>query len=100
MVAWYLDRKIDRSCYIWYGGGLQPFRLRRPANMRTFTLRLDDERAATLELVARADDQSLTEAVRVAIDAHIDQRRRDKAFIERLRKRHEEEAALYESLAS
>jgi hypothetical protein len=63
------------------------------------TLRLDDERAATLELVARADDQTVTEAVRVAIDAHIEQRRRDKDFKERLRRRHEEERSLYERLA-
>jgi hypothetical protein len=66
---------------------------------KTMTLRLDDERAATLELVARADDQTLTDAVRTAIDEHIEQRRRDKDFIERLRKRHEEDAALYERLA-
>lgn len=66
---------------------------------KTMTLRLDDERAATLELVARADDQSVTEAVRVAIDAHIEERRRDKDFKERLRRRHEEESSLYERLS-
>jgi hypothetical protein len=66
---------------------------------KTMTLRLDDERAATLELVARADDQSVTEAVRVAIDAHIEERRRDKDFKERLQRRHEEERALYERLS-
>jgi hypothetical protein len=66
---------------------------------KTMTLRLDDERAATLELVARADEQTVTEAVRVAIDAHIEERRRDKDFRERLRQRHEEERALYERLS-
>ncbi len=66
---------------------------------KTMTLRLDDERAATLELVARADDQSLTDAVRSAIDAHIATRRQDKTFLERLRRRHEEERELYERLA-
>jgi predicted transcriptional regulator len=66
---------------------------------KTMTLRLDDERAATLELVARADDQTLTEAVRVAIDEHIERRRHDKDFIERLRKRHEDERELYERLS-
>jgi hypothetical protein len=66
---------------------------------KTMTLRLDDERAATLELVARADDQSVTEAVRVAIDAHIEERRRDQDFKERLQRRHEEERALYERLS-
>jgi hypothetical protein len=66
---------------------------------KTMTLRLDDEQAATLELVARADDQTVTEAVRTAIDAHIEERRRDKDFKERLRRRHEEERALYARLA-
>jgi predicted transcriptional regulator len=67
---------------------------------KTMTLRLTDEQAATLDLVARADDQTVTEAVRVAIDAHIAERRRDKYFKERLRRRHEEERALYERLSS
>ena len=66
---------------------------------KTMTLRLDDERAAMLELVARADDKSLTEAVRDAIDRHIEDRRKDEQFMERLRKRHETERALYERLA-
>jgi hypothetical protein len=66
---------------------------------KTMTLRLTDEQAATLELVARTDGQTLTEAVRVAIEAHIAERRRDADFKERLRRRHEEESALYERLA-
>jgi hypothetical protein len=66
---------------------------------KTMTLRLDDERAALLELVARADDKSLTEAVRDAIDRHIEERRKDEQFKERLRQRHEAERALYERLA-
>jgi hypothetical protein len=60
---------------------------------------LDDETAAMLELVARADDQTITEAVRTAIDTHIDERRRDEGFKERLHRRHEEERELYERLA-
>jgi len=66
---------------------------------KTMTLRLTDEQAAMLELVARADGQSLTEAVRVAIDGHIAERRGDEDFKERLRRRHEEERALYERLS-
>ena len=66
---------------------------------KTMTLRLDDERAAMLELVARADDKSLTDTVRDAIDRHIDERRKDKEFKDRLRRRHETERALYERLA-
>lgn len=67
---------------------------------KTMTLRLTDEQAATLDLVARADEQTVTEAVRIAIDAHITKRRRDKDFKERLRLRHEQERALYERLSS
>ncbi|HUA75114.1 MAG TPA: hypothetical protein VL988_10200 [Solirubrobacteraceae bacterium] len=66
---------------------------------RTMTLRLTDEQAAMLDLVARADDQTVTEAVRTAIDAHIEARRRDDGFKERLRRRHEQERALYERLS-
>jgi hypothetical protein len=67
---------------------------------KTMTLRLTDEQAATLELVARADEQTITEAVRTAIDAHIAERRSDNDFKQRLRRRHEEEKALYERLSS
>lgn len=66
---------------------------------KVMTLRLDDEMAAALELVARADDQDLTGAIRTAIDAHIEKRRKDAAFQERLRRRQEQEQELYERLA-
>jgi predicted transcriptional regulator len=66
---------------------------------KTMTLRLDDERAGALEMLARADDKSMTEAIRDAIDQHIEQRRNDAEFMERLRARHEQEQALYERLA-
>jgi hypothetical protein len=67
--------------------------------MKTMTLRLDDERAATLELMARAEDKSLTDAVRTAIDEHIESRKMDKTFMDRLKQRHERERELYERLA-
>lgn len=67
--------------------------------MKTMTLRLDDERAAALELMARAEDKTVTDAVRTAIDEHIEARRKDKAFMERLKARHERERELYERLA-
>jgi predicted transcriptional regulator len=67
--------------------------------VKTMTLRLDDERAATLELMARAEDKTMTDAVRAAIDALIEDRRNDKAFMERLRERQERERTLYERLA-
>lgn len=68
-----------------------------PKNM---TLRLDDERAAMLELVARGDEQSVTEAIRTAIDEHIAERRKDKDFMKRLEDRHQREKALFERLGS
>jgi predicted transcriptional regulator len=66
---------------------------------KNMTLRLDDERAAMLEMVARAEDQSVTDTVRAAIDAHIEARRNDTEFMDRLRRRHEQEKALYDRLA-
>lgn len=66
---------------------------------KNMTLRLDDERAAMLEMVARAEDQSMTDAVRAAIDAHIESRRNDSEFMDRLKRRHEQERELYQRLA-
>jgi predicted transcriptional regulator len=67
--------------------------------MKNMTLRLDDERAATLEMIARAEDKSVTDAVRTAIDEHIEARRKDQAFMDRLKQRHQRERELYERLA-
>jgi len=67
--------------------------------MKSMTLRLDDERAEALELMARAENKSVTETVRTAIDEHIEARRKDKEFMERLKARHERERELYERLA-
>ncbi len=67
--------------------------------MKTMTLRLDDERAAALEMMARAEEKSVTDTVRAAIDEHIEARRKDKAFMDRLKARHERERKLYERLA-
>jgi predicted transcriptional regulator len=66
---------------------------------KTITLRVDDERGAMLELVARAEGQSVNATLLAAIDAHIEARRQDDDFQERLRRRHEEETALYKQLA-
>jgi predicted transcriptional regulator len=67
--------------------------------MKTMTLRLDDERAATLELMARAENKTVTDTVRAAIDEYIEARRKDKEFIARLKARHERERELFERLA-
>lgn len=67
---------------------------------KTITLRVDDERAAALELVARADERSVNATLVDALDALIEARRKDSEFQERLRRRHEQEHELYERLAS
>ena len=49
--------------------------------------------------MARAENKSVTDTVRAAIDEHIEARRKDKAFMERLKARHERERELFERLA-
>ena len=66
---------------------------------KTMSLRLEDEQAATLELMARADDRTVTETVRKAIDAHIQERRNDADFQDRLKKYMDEERSVLERLA-
>jgi len=53
---------------------------------KAFTMRLPEEKASELEAVARADGVPVSEAVREAIDHHIDARRKDKDFKARLGK--------------
>lgn len=53
---------------------------------KAFTMRIPEEKAAELEAVARADGVPVSEAVREAIDRHIDARRKDKDFQARLTK--------------
>jgi len=65
---------------------------------KTMTLRLEDESAAVLELVARVDGKSQTEVIKDALDEHIDRRRADQEFVDRLRDRHQQEAELYQRL--
>ena len=48
------------------------------------TLRLPSEQADALEMVAEVDGVSMSEAVRDAIENHIDNRRVDAGFQERL----------------
>jgi predicted DNA-binding protein len=63
------------------------------------TLRLPDFMAAELAAVARTDDMPVSEAVREAIEKHIADRRADKGFQRRLKKRLEEEQAVLKRLA-
>lgn len=69
--------------------------------MRTkaMTLRLDAEKAAELEAVARVDEMPISEAARLAIDEHIERRRRDKEFQERRQRLIEENREILDRLA-
>jgi predicted transcriptional regulator len=66
---------------------------------KTMTLRLQDELARELEAVARVDDISVSDAVRAAITEHVEARRADRAFQERLDRFMNENQAILERLA-
>lgn len=66
---------------------------------RTTTIRQDSQQAAELDAVARVDGVSTSEAIRVAIAGHIEQRRRDPDFQARLQRILEEERIVLERLA-
>ena len=55
-----------------------------PVTQRAMTLRLSAEQADALELVAEVDGVSMSEAVRDAIESHIENRRADDVFQKRL----------------
>lgn len=66
---------------------------------KTMTLRLSDELAADLEAMARVDGVPVSEAIRVAIDERIKNRRDDKQFQARLRRLMAENQRALERLA-
>jgi hypothetical protein len=66
---------------------------------KTFTLRLPAEQAAEIEMIARVDDISVTQAVRDAIVAHVNARRVDADFMGRLKGFMEQERAVLDRLA-
>ena len=66
---------------------------------KNMTLRLSAEQAAELEAVARAEGVSVSDAVREAIAEHIERKRQDKAFRERLRAVMERDREILERLA-
>ncbi|HEV7528195.1 MAG TPA: ribbon-helix-helix protein, CopG family [Solirubrobacteraceae bacterium] len=52
--------------------------------MKTTTLRLEDDQARALDALAMADEMSVSEVIREAIDDRIAKRRADKGFQQRL----------------
>ncbi len=69
------------------------------ADRKNMTLRLSALQADELEAVARAEGISVSDAVREAISEHIDRKRKDKAFRQRLRTVMERDREILERLA-
>ena len=67
----------------WYIGIVIP--MKESKTTKALTLRLPVEQAEALEAVAGVDDVSINEEIRRAIAAHIEARRQDVEFRERLR---------------
>jgi len=66
---------------------------------KAMTLRMPSGTAKELEATAQVDGVSISEAVREAIETHIESRRNDEEFRERLRRSIEENRELLERLA-
>ena len=64
-----------------------------------FTVRLDDDQAAELEAVARADGVPVAEEIRRAITTRIEERRADDEFQARLRQSIADNQRVLERLA-
>ena len=63
------------------------------------TLRLDVRQAAELAAVARADEMTTSDVVREAVAKHIEERRADPDFQQRVKKLMEEDRRILEQLA-
>jgi hypothetical protein len=71
-----------------------------PASAKVMTLRLPSDQAEQLEAIARAEDVSVSEAVRIAIMRDVEARRNDPDFQQRLQRRLEEDRQILERLAN
>ncbi len=68
-------------------------------NTYTTTIRLPGATAEALEVVSKADNLSISESVRQAIVEHIEARRKDPEFQERLKELFSSEREVFERLA-
>jgi len=68
-------------------------------DFRAMTVRLTAEQAGDLEAVAEIEGAQVSEEIRKAIAAHIEARKNDAAFQERLRKSLERNEAVLKKLA-
>jgi hypothetical protein len=66
---------------------------------KAMTLRLDAAKAAELEALARIDAMPIAEIARIAINEHIERRRKDKDFQERRKRLIEENREILDRLA-
>jgi hypothetical protein len=66
---------------------------------KAMTLRIPADKAAELEAVARADDKSVNQTILDAVDRMIAERRKDKAFLERVRQNIERDQEVLERLS-
>lgn len=71
-----------------------------PDAPKAMTLRLPFEQADALELVADVDGVSMSEAVRDAIESHIENRRADEGFQQRLAASMERHKRILDRLAT
>lgn len=82
----------------WYRGIVIPMKDSKTTT-KALTLRLPVDQAEALEAIAGVDEVSITEEIRRAITAHIEARRQDEAFRERLRTSIERNREILERLA-
>jgi hypothetical protein len=66
--------------------------------MKAYPLRLDDEQAAALRLVARVDGTTVADEIRQAITAHLGACRADPVFQRRLRARMDRNLEIHQGL--
>lgn len=66
---------------------------------KAMTIRFEDRQAEELEAVAKVDGMPISEAIREAIDKHIESRRKDEAFQARLRASLDRNREILEKLA-
>lgn len=91
----YLDTEIARHYHEW--SHKEVSRVDKP--IKSMTLRLPADQAAELERVAEVDQVPVSEAVREAITRHIEARRQDGEFRERLERMLRENQEILERLA-
>ena len=70
-----------------------------PEDIKTMSLRMQADQAGELETVARIDGVSVADAVRTAIESHIEARRADAEFQARLQRTLKEQRDILERLA-